>query len=205
MSKEITVEQGSEEWFAARLGIATASRYKDIMARTPAPKANYSAELVAERLTGEREDGYKSADMQWGNDYEPVARLTYKLNNPEKNVRECGIFIHDDIQCGASPDGLVDDDGTIEIKCPKTSTHIQTLKSKKLPTQYYWQVQGQLWVTGRKWCDFISYDPRLPENAAYICIRVERDDEKIALLEQSVREFMAQVQDDTKLLKEYRG
>ena len=205
MSKEITVEQGSDEWFAARLGIATASRYKDIMARTPAPKANYSAELVAERLTGEREDGYKSSDMQWGNDYEPVARLTYKLNNPDKNVRECGIFIHDDIECGASPDGLVDDDGTIEIKCPKTSTHIQTLKSKKLPTQYYWQVQGQLWVTGRKWCDFISYDPRLPENAAYICIRVERDDEKIALLEQSVREFMAQVQDDTKLLKEYRG
>ena len=128
MSKEITVEQGSEEWFAARLGIATASRYKDIMARTPAPKANYSAELVAERLTGERENGYISADMQWGNDYEPVARLTYKLNNPDKNVRECGIFIHDDIQCGASPDGLVDDDGTIEIKCPKTSTHIQTLK-----------------------------------------------------------------------------
>lgn len=205
MSKEIIVEQGSEEWFAARLGIATASRYKDIMARTPAPKANYSAELVAERLTGERENGYTSADMQWGNDYEPVARLTYKLNNPDKNVRECGIFIHDDIQCGASPDGLVDDDGTIEIKCPKTSTHIQTLKSKKLPTQYHWQVQGQLWVTGRKWCDFISYDPRLPENSSYICIRVERDDEKIALLEKSVREFMAQVQDDTKLLKEYNN
>lgn len=203
MSKEIIVEQGSDEWFAARLGIATASRYKDIMARTPAPKANYSAELVAERLTGERENGYTSADMQWGNDYEPVARLTYKLNNPDKNVRECGIFIHDDIQCGASPDGLVDDDGTIEIKCPKTSTHIQTLKSKNLPAQYYWQVQGQLWITGRKWCDFISYDPRLPENAAYICIRVERDDEKIALLEKSVREFIGQVQDDTKLLKEY--
>ena len=205
MSKELTVEQGTPEWFSARLGIATASRFKDIMARTPAPRNNYSAELVAERLTGEREEGYKSSDMQWGNDYEAVARLTYKLNNPDKNVRECGIFSPDDIQCGASPDGLVDDDGTIEIKCPKTATHIQTLKSGKLPTQYYWQVQGQLWVTGRKWCDFISYDPRLPENASYICIRVERDDVKIELLEDAVKDFMQQVKDDTKLLKGFNS
>lgn len=205
MSKELTVEQGTPEWFAARLGIATASRYKDIMARTPAPRNNYSAELIAERLTGEREDGYKSSDMQWGNDYEAVARLTYKLNNPDKKVRDCGIFLHDKIACGASPDGLVDDDGTIEIKCPKTATHIQTLKSGKLPTQYFWQVQGQLWVTGRRWCDFISYDPRLPENASYICIRVERDDAKIELLEKAVKDFMQQVKDDTKLLKGFNS
>ena len=205
MSKELTVEQGTPEWFAARLGIATASRYKDIMARTPAPRNNYMAELVAERLTGEREESYKSSDMQWGNDYESVARLTYKLNNTDKKVRECGIFLHEKIACGASPDGLVDDDGTIEIKCPKTATHIQTLKSGKLPTQYYWQVQGQLWVTGRKWCDFISYDPRLPENASYIYIRVERDDVKIELLEDAVKDFMQQVKDDTKLLKGFNS
>lgn len=205
MSKEITVEQGTPEWFAARLGIATASRYKDIMARTPAPRNNYMAELVAERLTGEREESYKSSDMQWGNDYEAVARLTYKLNNPDKKVRDCGIFLHDKIECGASPDGLVDDDGTIEIKCPKTATHIQTLKSGKLPTQYFWQVQGQLWVTERKWCDFISYDPRLPENASYICIRVERDEEAIARLAESVEGFMEQVASDTELLKGYNS
>ena len=205
MSKELTVEQGTPEWFAARLGIATASRFKDIMARTPAPRNNYSAELVAERLTGEREESYKSSDMQWGNDYEAVARLTYKLNNPDKKVRDCGIFLHDKIDCGASPDGLVDDDGTIEIKCPKTATHIQTLKSGKLPTQYFWQVQGQLWVTGRAWCDFISYDPRLPENASYICIRVERDDAKIDLLENAVKDFMQQVASDTELLKGYNS
>ena len=205
MSKELTVEQGTPEWFAARLGIATASRFKDIMARTPAPRNNYSAELVAERLTGEREEGYKSSDMQWGNDYEAVARLTYKLNNPDKKVRDCGIFLHEKIACGASPDGLVDDDGTIEIKCPKTATHIQTLKSGKLPTQYFWQVQGQLWITGRKWCDFISYDPRLPENASYICIRVDRDDEAIARLADSVDNLMQQVASDTELLKGFNS
>ena len=205
MSRELTVEQGTPEWFAARLGIATASRFKDIMARTPAPWNNYMAELVAERLTGEREEGYKSSDMQWGNDYEAVARLTYKLNNPDKKVRGCGIFLHDEIDCGASPDGLVDDDGTIEIKCPKTATHIQTLKSGKLPTQYFWQVQGQLWITGRKWCDFISYDPRLPENASYICIRVERDDEAITRLAESVDGFMQQVASDTELLKGFNN
>lgn len=205
MSKELTIEQGTPEWFAARLGIATASRFKDIMARTPAPRNNYMAELVAERLTGEREESYKSSDMQWGNDYEAVARLTYKLNNPDKKVRDCGIFLQDEIDCGASPDGLVDDDGTIEIKCPKTATHIQTLKSGKLPTQYFWQVQGQLWVTGRKWCDFISYDPRLPENASYICIRVERDEEAIARLAESVEVFMKQVASDTELLKGFNN
>lgn len=205
MSKELNVEQGTPEWFAARLGIATASRYENIMARTPAPRNNYMAELVAERLTGEREESYKSSDMQWGNDYEAVARLTYKLNNPDKKVRDCGIFLHDKIACGASPDGLVDDDGTIEIKCPKTATHIQTLKSSKLPTQYFWQVQGQLWVTGRRWCDFISYDPRLPENASYICIRVERDEEAIARLAESVESFMKQVAIDTELLKGYNS
>ena len=205
MSKELTVEQGTPEWFAARLGIATASRFKDIMARTPAPRNNYMAELVAERLTGEREESYKSSDMQWGNDYEAVARLTYKLNNPDKKVRDCGIFLHDKIACGASPDGLVDEDGTIEIKCPKTATHIQTLKSGKLPTQYFWQVQGQLLVTGRKWCDFISYDPRLPENASYICIRVERDEVAIARLAESVDSFMKQVASDTELLKGFNS
>lgn len=204
MSREIIVEQGTSEWFSARLGIATASRYSDIMARTPAPKNNYLAELVAERLTGTREEGYKSAEMQWGNDYEPVARLNYKLRNPNSVVRQCGIFIHDEIECGASPDGLVDEDGTIEIKCPKTATHIQTLKSGKLPTKYYWQVQGQLWITGRKWCDFISYDPRLPENSSYICIRVERDENKIELLENTIKEFMEQVKEDTKILKDWK-
>lgn len=202
---ELKVQQGTDEWLLARVGIATASKFTDIMARTPAPPANYKAELVLERITGKQADGYKSADMQWGIDNEPTARLMYSLHNAETDVRECGIFLHPKLNCGASPDGLIGEDGTLEIKCPRTATHIETLHRQTVPSQYYWQIQGQLWLTGRKWADFVSYDPRLPENASYFCKRVERNEEDISKLEAKVKDFLSQVDEEERFIRNYGG
>jgi len=202
---ELKVQQGTDEWLLARVGIATASKFSDIMSRTPAPIANYKAELVLERITGKQADGFKSADMQWGTDNEPTARLMYSLHNSDVDVRECGIFLHPELKCGASPDGLIGDDGTLEIKCPRTATHIETLHRQTVPAQYYWQIQGQLWLTGRKWADFVSYDTRLPENASYFCKRVERNEEDISKLEIKVKDFLSQVDEEERFIRNYGG
>lgn len=202
----IMVEQGTEEWHQARLGRATASRFKDIMTKIRSGEAasvkNYRAELTAEQLTGNREEMFTSAAMQWGTDNEPVARLRYELESGS-DVEECGFFAHPDIMTGASPDGLVGDDGLLEIKCPNTATHIETLRKRKVPSQYYWQVMGQMWMTGRKWCDFVSFDPRLPENAQYMCVRIERDDKAIAELEDEVKEFLQSVELEVAFVKNF--
>lgn len=202
---ELKVEQGSADWLEARLGIATASKFADVMARTPAPPRNYRAELVLERLTGQQADSYKSPDMQWGTDNEPVARLMYSLAHPELTVAECGIFIHEKLRCGASPDGLIGSDGILEIKCPKTGTHIETLHKQTVPSQYYWQIQGQLWLTGRKWFDFVSYDPRLPENASYIEIHGERNEADIENLANKLKDFLDSVDQEELFVKSYGG
>lgn len=193
LANVVVVEQGTEEWHEARIGRVTASRFADIM-RGPnsASWKNYKAELVAERLSGRREEGFKNSAMQWGTEYEPVARLTYELLTGNA-VEETGFFAHPAIDAGASPDGLIGEDGLLEIKCPNTATHIETLRKRKIPSQYYWQVQGQMWITERKWCDFVSFDPRLPENAQIFVIRGERNEEDIKELESTVREFLASV------------
>ncbi|MGH7238158.1 MAG: lambda exonuclease family protein, partial [Candidatus Saccharimonadales bacterium] len=156
MASLVNAEQRSNEWFAARLGKATASRFNDIMAKTrsgyAASRKNYLAELVTEILTGKQAEMFVSAAMQWGTDNEPVARLQYSLASGNE-VEETGFWIHDTLAAGASPDGLIGKDGCLEIKCPNTATHIETLRSGKLPWQYRWQVQGQMWITGKKWCD----------------------------------------------------
>lgn len=202
----IMVEQGTDEWHAARLGRATASRFKDVMTKIRLGEAaavkNYRAELSAEQLTGNREELFTTAAMQWGIDNEPVARLRYELASGN-DVEETGFFAHPDIMTGASPDGLVGDDGLLEIKCPNTATHIETLRKRKLPSQYYWQVMGQMWLTGRKWCDFVSFDPRLPENAQYICIRVDRDDKAIAELEEEIKEFLLSVEHEAAFVRNF--
>ncbi len=202
----IVVEQGSLEWHEARLGRATASRFKDIMTKIRSGEAaavkNYRAEIVAEQLTGYREELFTTAAMQWGTDNEPVARLRYELETGN-DVEECGFFAHPDIMAGASPDGLVNDDGLLEIKCPNSATHIETLRKRKVPSQYYWQVQGQMWMTGRQWCDFVSFDPRLPENAQYIRIRMDRDDKAIAELEEEVKEFLQSVEIEAAFVRNF--
>lgn len=191
------LEQGSDEWFAARCGKVTASRISDVIAKTKtgwgASRKNYLAELVAETLTGISAQGFTNAAMQWGTDTEPQARAAYELMF-DVDVVQVGFVNHPDIaMSGASPDGLVGDDGLVEIKCPNTATHIETLREEKVATKYLNQMQWQMACTGRAWCDFVSYDPRLPGDLALWAKRVERDDEHIADLEKMVRDFLAEL------------
>jgi putative phage-type endonuclease len=208
MATLIKAEQRSDEWHKARLGKATASRFGDIMATTrsgyAASRKNYTAELVIQRLTNEIPESYTNAAMQWGTDNEPLARLAYSLETGN-DVEETGLWLHEIIPAGASPDGFVNDDGLVEIKCPNSATHIETLQNKKIPRQYFAQVQGQLWITERSWCDFVSFDPRLPENAQMIVIRVDRDDKYITELEKEIITFLQEVDEQVEFVKNYRG
>ncbi len=204
------MEQGSQEWFDARLGKATASRIADIIAKTKtgwgASRGNYAAQLVAERLTGKQAESYSNAAMQWGIDTEAEARRAYCFRQ-DVDVSETGFFDHPSIaMSGASPDGLVGGDGLLELKSPLTATHIATLLGENVPSKYVTQIQWQLACTGRKWCDFASYDPRLPEAMRLFVKRIERDDALIAELEAQVREFLSEVdQTVTKLAAAYGG
>lgn len=208
MPQLLQAEQRTEEWFKARLGLATASRFSDIMAKTrsgyAASRANYMSELAIERLTGVPAESYQNGAMQWGTDNEPVAKLNYELAT-ENPVEETGFWKHDTLMAGASPDGFVGDDGLVEIKCPNSATHIQTLKSKTIPRQYIAQVQGQMWITERKWCDFVSYDPRLPVNAQMTIIRIQRDDEYIAELEDEITKFLKEVDEQVDFVSNFNN
>jgi len=191
--------QGSPDWFAARLGKVTASRVADVVARTKsgwgASRANYAAQLIAERLTGVPAEGYSNAAMQWGTEMEPQARAEYAFMR-DADVIEVGFVAHPTIaMSGASPDGLVGDDGLIEIKCPNTATHIDTLLGGDIPMKYQWQMQWQMACTGRQWCDFVSFDPRMPEYARLFVARGTRDDRQIKALEKDVIDFLAEVED----------
>lgn len=189
--------QGSPEWFNARLGKVTASRVADVIARTKtgwgASRANYQAQLIAERLTGEVAESYSNSAMKWGNEVEPDARACYEFR-ADLDVVQVGFVIHPTIpMAGASPDGLVGDDGLVEIKCPNTATHLETLLGQTVPAKYVTQMQWQMACTGRRHCDFASYDPRLPEAMRLFVRRVERDDAVIAGLEKDVAEFLAEI------------
>lgn len=191
------MEQGTAEWFAARCGRVTASRVADLIARTKtgwgASRADYMAELVAERLTGAVADSFTSAAMQWGTAMEPAARDAYEALKGV-TVTRVGFIDHPKIaMSGASPDGLVEGVGLVEIKCPKTATHIDTMLGQKVPPKYVTQMQWQMACTGRDWCDFVSYDPRMPERMQLWCRRVMRDERMIADLERDVSEFITEL------------
>lgn len=200
------IVQGSSEWFAIRVGKVTASRVADVIAKTKtgwgASRANYAAELIAERLTGKAADGFTNAAMQWGTDKEPEARATYEFRN-DVDVVEVGFAQHPTIaMSGASPDGLVADDGLVEIKCPNTATHLDTLLGAPIQTKYITQTMWQMACTGRAWCDWVSFDPRLPEAMRFFVHRIKRDDALIASLEKDVREFLAEVDAKVRALNE---
>ena len=189
--------QGGEAWFAERLGRATASRIADIIARTKAgystSRENYMVELALERITGRRAESYTNAAMQRGTDLEPLARAAYEASTGVL-VAEVGMIPHPSIaMAGASPDGLVGDDGLIEIKCPNSATHIRTLRSKKPAGEYVTQMAWQMACTGRSWCDFVSFDPRMPDGLDLFVKRVHRDDAMLAMLETEVEAFLAEV------------
>lgn len=204
------MEQRSTEWFAARMGKVTASKAADIMARTKsgysASRANYMAQLICERLTGERQESFTSAAMQWGTDTEPRARAAYEFLT-DAVVTEVGFVDHPTIaDFGASPDGLVGDDGLIEIKCPNTATHLDTLETETVPAKYVTQMQVQMSCTGRQWCDFVSFDPRLPAEMQIWVKRVSRDDAAIAEIEAETIKFLTELSDRvTDLRARYMG
>lgn len=199
--------QGTEEWHLARLGKVTASGIADVMAKgrdgkPSATRANYEARLVAERLSGRPTETFQSAAMLHGTETEGQARACYTLEtgNP---VEQVGFINHPELEmAGASPDGLVGDDGLVEIKCPNTATHIQTILTGKIPGDYMKQMQFQMACTGRQWCDFVSFDPRMPDDMQLHIIRVPADQVMIAEIETAVREFLGDVAQTIRFLQE---
>ena len=197
--------QGSEEWFAARLGKVTASRIADVFASTKsgwgAGRINYEAELIAERLTGQATEGFTNATMQRGSDTEASAASAYEFLR-DVEIEQVGFVDHPAIEMsGASPDGLIGTDGLVEIKCPNTATHIATILGKSIPGKYANQMAWQLACTGRLWCDFVSFDPRMPARHQLCVTRVERDNAKITELEDGVRAFIAEMTEKLRRLE----
>ena len=195
------MQQQSNEWFAARIGKVTASRVKDVMAkgRGNAPSAtrnNYMMQLLCERLTGQKEEGFTSAAMQRGNELEPMARLAYELMQ-DCEVQEVGLILHPKIDgFGASPDGVIllpTGNGGLEIKCPNTAQHVAVIQSGKHDTQYEWQMLAQMACAELEWVDFVSFDDRLPEELQYACFRFERDEKRIREMESAVVEFLEEL------------
>lgn len=191
------MDQRSDEWYQARLGKATGSKFHDVCSFTrsgeSASRRNYRYQLIAERLTGVVQPTYTSSAMQWGIDNEPVARLAYEMKTGY-TVQEAGFLVSEILpDAGISPDGLIGQDGGVEIKCPEIATHIETLTKNRIPEQYIEQIDGAMWVTGRKWWDFVSYDPRLPEDLQLVIIRRERNENAIQELESNLREFLNEV------------
>jgi putative phage-type endonuclease len=197
------IEQGSPEWLALRAGKVTASKIADVMSKpTLIGYQNYMADLIAERLTGQKTDSFTNAAMQWGVDKEPQARVEYEIKTGLL-VEQVAFVDHPTIEMfGCSPDGYVGEEGLIEIKCPNTSTHIDYIRKDKAPTKYVPQMQCQMAVTGRKWCDFVSFDPRLPEKLQLFIVRLNRDDEYISKMESVVQEFLNEVNSAVIGLKE---
>jgi putative phage-type endonuclease len=200
------MDQGSQEWFTIRIGKVTASRVADVIAKTKtgysATRDNYMAQLVCERLTGQKGESFSNAAMQHGTDTEPLARASYEAY-ADVLVDEVGFVPHPTIDmAGASPDGLVGDDGLLEIKCPNTATHIETLLSQSVPGKYNTQMQFQMACTGRQWCDFVSFDNRLPAELQLFVKRVPRDEVFIRLIEAEIVQFLAELDDKiNKLMK----
>lgn len=193
------LKQGTDEWKKSRLGHVSASQLASVMAKGKSGEAvvrkNYKMQLVAERMTMQIQPSYSNAAMEWGVQQEPFARMAYEVSH-ETFVDQTGFWKHSDILwLGCSPDGLVDSDGLVEIKCPNTTTHIDNLLAKQVPSEYVKQVQGQLWVMGREWVDFISFDPRMPQHKQLMVVRAYRDDQLIAEMEKEVHKFLTEVEE----------
>lgn len=188
-----------DAWKAARVGCLSASRMGDMLAKTKtgwgASRANYAAQLVAERLTGESAENYVNAAMQWGIDKECEARAAYEFRIDKRTLPAAWVRHPSLDWAGASPDGFVGDDGLVEFKCPNTATHIDTLLGTGIPEKYRWQMQWQMACTGRAWCDFVSYDPRLPENMRLFQRRFDREPETVAMLEREAAVFLREIED----------
>jgi hypothetical protein len=188
-------EQGSQEWLESRLGRPTASNFSKLLTPTGKPSSSadaYINELIAQKITGELPEFYINDAMARGNELEPAAKTLYELTN-DVEVVEVGLCLHDTLECGASPDGLVGDDGGIEIKSPLPHTHVSYLRDSKLPNKYIPQVQGCLWITGREWWDFMSYHPSMQD----LIVRVYRDEAYIKKLADAVTSAVEIIETET--------
>jgi putative phage-type endonuclease len=207
----VDVIQGTPEWKAARAGKVTASKIPDVLAKgkgtaEAVTRRKYRLQLVSEILTDQpQEDGFTNAAMAWGTENEPYARAAYEILTGEM-VDQVGMVLHPRIErAAASPDGLVLFDGLIEIKCPNTATHIDYLETREIPRDYQLQMLWQMACTGRQWCDFVSYDPRLPENIQLFKERFHRDDARIREIEDEVETFLDEVETMVKRLRSFKA
>ncbi len=197
--------QRTEAWYQARCGKVTASRIGDLMAKTKSgyssSRKNYMAELIIEKLTGNaNKESYCSSAMQWGIDNEDKAKEAYEFKTFNQ-IDEVGFIDHPEIiNSGASPDGLIDDKGLIEIKCPNSATHLDILIDEKIDKKYIYQMQFQMSCTGREWCDFVSFDPRMPEKIQLLVKRVNRDNEIITEIENEIKLFLEELNCQFELL-----
>jgi putative phage-type endonuclease len=196
-----TVDQGTDEWHELRNGLVTASKFKDaIAAGAGKTRKSYIYSLAAQTVTGKAEETFSSQYMEWGNETEPQARAMYEFDTGY-TVDEVSFIRLDGHKVGCSPDGLIDDDGLVEFKCPKTTTQIETFLSGKMPTGHKPQVQGQMWVANREWCDFVSFDPRISGAASFFKVRVIRDEEYIKELSEKIFKFEEELAVIINLLK----
>jgi len=204
------MEQRTDDWFTARLGKVTASSLYKVLAKTKtgygADRGNYMTQLVLERVTGTKADSYTNAAMQWGIDQEPFARAAYEASRGVM-VDEVGFIPHPTIAAaGASPDGLVGDDGMVEIKCPDSKTALECwLAENPVESKYYAQMQWQMRCADRSWCDYVVFDPRMPAKAQLFVVRVLRDDKWLADVESEVIKFLAEVDAKVAALKKIIG
>lgn len=206
----IEIEQRTDDWYAARLGKVTASSLYKVLAKTKtgygADRGNYMTQLVLERVTGTKADSYTNAAMQWGIDQEPFARAAYEAKTGVL-VEEVGFVSHPTIEAaGASPDGLVGDDGMVEIKCPDSKTALECwLSENPVEGKYFAQMQWQMRCADRAWCDYVVFDPRMPAKAQLFITRVMRDDKWLADTEAEVVKFLAEVDAKVAALKKIIG
>ena len=195
----IHLEQGTDEWRMARLGHVSGSSIADVMAKGKTGEAitrkKYKTKLVAERLTGLFGESFTNASMEHGTATEPLARMNYEVSH-ETFIEKTGFWKHPTIKwVGVSPDGLIGDNGIIEIKCPNTTTHIDYILENKVPTEYYKQIQCQLWVTGREFCKFVSFDNRIGEKNQMFVAEARRDEDLIKIMENETLIFLDEVEE----------
>jgi putative phage-type endonuclease len=201
----VAVQQGTDAWHQLRLGKVTASRVADILARTKtgpsASRQNYLIELALQRTTGIIAESYSNSAMEWGTQTEPQARVAYEVTT-NNFVDQIAFVDHPSIAWfGCSPDGLVSDRGLVEIKCPNSATHWEYFKAKEPPKKYFIQMQAQIACTDRDWCDFISFDPRMPDRSQLLIVRVNRDQAFIAEMEAEIKQFLNDVEAEVKQMK----
>lgn len=195
------IEQGTEEWKNLRLGVITASRFKDVLAKgSGATRTTYIHQLAAEIITGEVAEFFSNDAMKWGTETEPQARAMYELRTGYE-VEEVAFIKMDDHNVGVSPDGIIDNVGLVEFKCPKTTTQIKTFLGGKMPTCHIPQVQGQMWVSNTQWCDFVSFDPRINGEASWFKIRIKRDEEYIKDMQEKIFKFEDELNNLVKVLR----